>query len=205
MRHDAAAPDFSWETKLLRRGVAPIAGVDEVGRGPLAGPVCAAAVILDPDAIPPGLADSKTLSAKARETAYARILASARAIGLAFVTPAEIDATDIRQATLKAMAQAVAALAVAPAHALIDGRDVPQLKCPATAIVKGDSISQSIAAASIVAKVSRDRMMQSMAQDYPAYGFDANMGYGARRHLEGLAKFGPTPHHRMSFSPLRRR
>jgi ribonuclease HII len=200
---DAGAPDFSFELELMSRGFVLVAGVDEVGRGPLAGPVCAAAVILDPDAIPEGLADSKTLSAKARAAAYERIVASARAIGVAFVTPGEIDATDIRKAALKAMAQAVAALSIAPAHALVDGRDLPELHCPGTAIVKGDARCQSIAAASIVAKVMRDRMMCGIARDFPEYGFDSNAGYGARRHLEALAKFGPTPHHRMTFSPLR--
>jgi ribonuclease HII len=196
-------PDFSLETQLRARGLWPIAGVDEVGRGPLAGPVCAAAVILDPDNIPHGIRDSKAMTAKAREEVFERIGASARAIGFSFVTAREIDATDIRRAALRAMAQAVAALSVSPAYAIVDGRDTPPLPCPGEAIIKGDARSLSIAAASIVAKVSRDRMMRVLADEYPRYGFLTNMGYGSRSHLEALATFGPTPFHRMSFAPFK--
>jgi len=198
-------PDFMLEAELIAQGVAPIAGVDEVGRGPLAGPVCAAAVILDPARIPPGIADSKALAAAARERAFAAIVESARAIGVAFVTAKEIDETDIQKAALKAMAQAVAALSVAPAFALVDGRDLPRLPCPGRAIVKGDGLSQSIAAASIVAKVARDAMMRDLARTHGEYGFSTNMGYGCATHLAAIARLGPTPIHRLSFGPCKPR
>lgn len=193
------------EAELFSQGVSPIAGVDEVGRGPLAGSVCAAAVILDPGNIPQGIGDSKSLSAAARETAFAAIVASARAIGLAFVTAKEIDETDIRKAALKAMRQAVEALSVAPAIALVDGRDLPVLPCPARAVVKGDTLSQSIAAASIIAKVARDAMMRDLARIHGEYGFSTNMGYGCATHLAAIARHGPTSFHRLSFSPCKTR
>jgi len=198
-------PDFMLEVELIAQGVAPIAGVDEVGRGPLAGPVCAAAVILDPANIPRGIADSKSLAAAARETAFAAIVESALAIGLAFVTAKEIDETDIRKAALKAMAQAVRALSVTPAIALVDGRDLPALPCPARALIKGDALSQSIAAASIVAKVARDAMMRDLACRHGEYGFSTNMGYGCATHLAAIARLGPSPFHRLSFSPCKGR
>ena len=198
-------PDFILEAELLAQGVTPIAGVDEVGRGPLAGPVCAAAVILDPANVPRGIADSKSLTATARETAFAAIVESAQAIGVAFVTAKEIDETDIRKAAHKAMAQAVAALGRTPAFALVDGRDLPLLPCPARAIVKGDALSQSIAAASIVAKVARDAMMRDVALIHGAYGFETNMGYGSAKHLAAIARLGPTSLHRLSFAPFRTR
>lgn len=198
-------PDFSAENESRRKKLWPVAGVDEVGRGPLAGPVCAAAVILDPDNIPDGLNDSKAMTPKAREMAFARIIESALATSFAFVTAAEIDAADIRKASLRAMERAVAGLFVPPAFVLVDGRDLPDLPCPGAAIVKGDAKSLSIAAASIVAKVARDGLMRRLAEEYPAYGFETNAGYGSPRHLAALAGLGPTPCHRMSFSPLRRR
>jgi len=198
-------PDFILEAELLAQGVTPIAGVDEVGRGPLAGPVCAAAVVLDPANIPPGIADSKRLAAASRETAFAAIVESALATGLAFVTAKEIDETDIRKAALKAMAQAVDALSVKPAIALVDGRDLPPLLCPARALIKGDAISQSIAAASIVAKVARDAMMRDLARIHGEYGFSTNMGYGCAKHLAAIARLGPTSFHRLSFSPCKPR
>ncbi len=201
----SSLPDFLFEAELIAEGVAPIAGVDEVGCGPLAGPVCAAAVILDPANVPQGIADSKSLTAAARETAFAAIVESARAIGVAFVTAKEIDETDIRKAARKAMAQAVAALGVAPAFALVDGRDLPPLACPARAIVKGDALSQSIAAASIVAKVARDAMMRDLARIHGDYGFATNMGYGSAKHLEAIARLGPTCFHRLSFAPCKTR
>jgi ribonuclease HII len=194
-------PDFSIEARLRLENIWPVAGVDEVGRGPLAGPVCAAAVILDPDRIPDGLNDSKALSAKARETAFERIAASALALSVAFASPAEIDDIDIRRASLRAMTRAVAGLALEPAHVLVDGRDLPALACPGDAIVKGDATSLSIAAASIVAKVVRDDLMRGLAEKFPDYGFESNAGYGAKRHKEALARLGPTPHHRLSFKP----
>ncbi len=199
----AKAPDFSVENALRGRGIWPIAGVDEVGCGPLAGPVCAAAVILDPCAIPEGLFDSKAMTPKSREIAFTRIVETALAVSFAFVTAEEIDAGNIRKAALRAMAQAVSGLARRPSYVLVDGPNLPQLSCPGEAIVKGDARCASIAAASIVAKVARDGFMRRLAEEYPQYGFAANAGYGTRQHLAALAKFGPTPHHRMSFSPLR--
>ncbi|MGJ0508003.1 MAG: ribonuclease HII [Methylocystis sp.] len=199
----SAGPDFRLEGRLFRQGVWPVAGVDEVGRGPLAGPVAAAAVILDPKRLPRGLDDSKALTQKAREDAFERIMAQALAVSVAFVTPAEIDAMNIRQASLAAMARAVAGLSRAPAYVLVDGSDPPALGCPCRAIVKGDASTLSISAASIVAKVARDAMMRRLAARFPHYGFETNVGYAARRHLEALRDHGPTPAHRLSFSPLR--
>lgn len=199
----SAGPDFRLESRLRRQGVWPVAGVDEVGRGPLAGPVAAAAVILDPRRIPAGLDDSKALDAAAREAAFAQILATAQAVSVAFVTSAEIDQMNIRQASLAAMARAVAGLARAPAFVLVDGRDPPPLPCPCRAIIKGDAATLSIAAASIVAKVARDAMMRRLAALYPAYGFETNVGYAAPCHLDALARLGPCPVHRMSFAPVR--
>ena len=196
-------PHFLTETRVLRDGARRVAGVDEVGRGPLAGPVAAAAVILDPERLPDGVDDSKALSAKAREEAFERIAASALAIGVAFASVEEIDGLNIRRASLLAMARAVAALHLAPGFVLVDGRDLPALACPGEAIVKGDALSLSIAAASIVAKVVRDRQMRRLAALYPHYGFETNAGYGTRAHLAALRAHGPTPFHRMSFAPLR--
>lgn len=197
-----SGPDFSFEKDLRERGVWPVAGVDEVGRGPLAGPVVAAAVILHPDDLPAGIDDSKALTAKKREAAFENILARARAISVASIAAAEIDRINIRQASLHAMTRAVAGLAAPPAYALIDGRDLPSLACPARAIIKGDTLSLSIAAASIVAKVTRDALMRRLADIYPDYGFETNAGYGAKRHLDALARIGPSPFHRMTFAPL---
>lgn len=196
-------PHFQIEADCLRRGEWPVAGVDEVGRGPLAGSVAAAAVILDPDRLPEGVDDSKALSAKAREAAFARIFDSALSIGVAFASVEEIERLDIRQACLLAMTRAVAALDVAPRFVLVDGNDPPPLACPTRTIVKGDALSLSIAAASIVAKVMRDRQMRRLAAHYPQYGFETNAGYGVKAHLAALAAHGPTPFHRMTFSPLR--
>ncbi|MCC3245871.1 ribonuclease HII [Methylocystis sp. WRRC1] len=196
-------PDFRLEGRLRRQGVWPVAGVDEVGRGPLAGPVAAAAVILDPARLPLGVNDSKALGPREREAAFERILSTAQAVSVAFVTPSEIDAMNIRQASLAAMARAVAGLSLSPAFVLVDGRDPPPLTCHCRAIVKGDALALSIAAASIVAKVARDGMMRRLAAAYPDYGFETNAGYGARRHLDALERIGPTPAHRFSFAPLR--
>jgi ribonuclease HII len=198
-------PHFRLEQRLMRDGLWPVAGVDEAGRGPLAGPVAAAAVILDPRRLPEGVDDSKALSAEARAGAFERIVESALAIGVAFASSEEIDAINIRRATLAAMARAVSALALLPRHALVDGNDPPRLSCPVQAIVKGDASSMSIAAASIVAKVMRDRQMRRLAELYPNYGFSTNAGYGTKAHLAAIAALGPTPHHRMSFAPMRRK
>lgn len=199
----ATGPDYCIERRLLDQGVWPIAGVDEVGRGPLAGPVAAAAVILDPAELPEGVNDSKALRKLAREAAFERIMTSAQAVSVAFVTPAEIDAVNIRQATRTAMRRAIEGLALVPAYALIDGNDPPQICCPCRAIIGGDAKSLSIAAASVVAKVMRDAMMRRAATHFPDYGFDTNAGYGAPRHLKALREFGPTPLHRLSFAPVR--
>ena len=195
-------PDLSFETAARSRGLAVIAGVDEAGRGPLAGPVVAAAVILDPDRLPEGLADSKSLSAKARDRTIEAILTSAQT-GTGLATVEEIDRLNILRASHLAMCRAVAALPVAPDHALIDGNLIPQeLTCGAEAIVKGDARSASIAAASIVAKVTRDRIMVELAQHYPDYGWERNAAYPTKAHLQALRDFGVTPHHRRSFRPV---
>jgi ribonuclease HII len=200
-----ARPDFKLEGALQSRGLWPVAGVDEVGRGPLAGPVAAAAVILRPCVLPAGIDDSKAMTARGREAAYDIIMEKALAVAVAFVPAAEIDATDIRRASLAAMARAVQALSLTPCYALIDGRDRPDLICPGEPIVKGDATSLSIAAASIVAKVTRDRLMSRVAAAvHPAFGFQRNAGYPTKEHLRALAAFGPTPFHRLSFGPLRR-
>lgn len=182
-----------------------VAGVDEAGRGPLAGPVVCAAVILPPDHDLVGLTDSKKLTPGRREALYERIMAQALAVSLASAGPGEIDRTNIRAATLAAMCRAVQALAVPPAFARIDGRDVPDgLPCPGKAIVGGDLAQPEISAASIVAKVTRDRLMENMCQAYPGYGFSRHKGYGSPAHLQALARLGPSPIHRMSFAPVAR-
>lgn len=179
-----------------------LAGVDEVGRGPLAGPVIAAAVILDPANIPEGLADSKALSAKKREFLNGLILQSSW-VGVGEASVEEIDEINILQASLLAMERAVTALPQVPQHLLVDGNKLPKtLPCPATAVVKGDARSQSIAAASIVAKTRRDAIMQDLAQQFPGYGWEKNAGYPTKQHREALVKIGLTPHHRRSFKPV---
>jgi ribonuclease HII len=198
-------PDYKVERILLREGAAHVAGVDEVGRGPLAGPVAVAAVILNPSDLPRGVDDSKALSAAERERLFEIILRKALSVAIAFASAAEIDALNIRGATLAAMARAVNALSVRPAYALVDGCDWPPgLCCGGRAIIKGDASCLSIAAASIVAKVARDRMMIRLDALYPGYGFAHHVGYGTKVHLDALARRGPTPFHRMSFAPLRR-
>ncbi len=198
-----AGPDFEFERLAARRGFFPVAGTDEAGRGPLAGPVVAAAVILDEANIPEGLNDSKKLTAAHRERLFEAIIATAT-VSIASSSPRHIDARDIRKASLDAMRRAVAGLALPPLHVLADGRDVPDgLICPGKAVVKGDSRSLSIAAASIIAKVTRDRMMARAGLVYPAYGFDSHAGYGTDRHRAAIAVHGPCILHRMSFRPLR--
>lgn len=178
------------------------AGVDEAGRGPLAGPVVAAAVILDPDRPIVGLADSKVLSAKQRETLAEEIRKHALAVGLCCIEAEEIDRINILQATLKAMAGAVQTLAIAPARVLVDGNRLPELPMPAIALVGGDALEPAISAASIIAKTHRDAIMHGWHQRYPAYGFDRHKGYGTAAHLQALATHGPCPAHRQSFRPL---
>jgi ribonuclease HII len=198
-----AGPSFEFEQLAERRGLFPVAGTDEAGRGPLAGPVVAAAVILDPRNTPSGLNDSKKLSAAQRESLFDAILETS-VVSIASSSPRHIDRRDIRKASLDAMRRAVAGLAVAPRHVLVDGRDVPpSLTASAQALVKGDSRSLSIAAASIVAKVMRDRMMARAGLVHPAYGFEIHAGYGTERHRSAIAVHGPCPLHRMSFRPLR--
>lgn len=197
-------PDFSFELAGRRDGLWPVAGTDEAGRGPLAGPVVAAAVILDPDNIPEGLNDSKQLSIARREELFDIILACAT-VSIASSGPGRIDDTDIRKASLDAMRRAVLGLSSRPALVLADGRDVPPgLPCQGKAVVKGDARSVSIAAASIVAKVARDRMMARAGLVFPAYGFAVHAGYATRRHRTAIDDHGPCPLHRMSFRPLRR-
>ena len=201
-------PDLSRELALGSAAGRLICGVDEVGRGPLAGPVVAAAVILPPGGLPADLAarinDSKALSAKAREALDPGIRAHALAFAIGVASVEEIDAINILQASLLAMERAVAGLGRVPDHALIDGNKVPKrLACPATAVVKGDALSLSIAAASIIAKVFRDKEMARLADLFPQYGWARNAGYGTAEHLAALRRFGATPHHRTSFSPVR--
>ncbi|MFZ4532587.1 MAG: ribonuclease HII [Alsobacter sp.] len=196
-----SAPDTSREQALMRGGVAPVAGVDEAGRGPLAGPVVAAAVILDLDHVPEGLADSKLLKSARREELYEAILASAD-VAVACVSAAWIDATDIRKASLEAMRRSLDALVRRPAFILVDGRDLPPWDGPGEAIVKGDRRVASIAAASIVAKVTRDRLMARLGLAYPAYGFDRHAGYPTAAHRAALAQMGPCPFHRLTFGSV---
>lgn len=179
-----------------------VAGIDEAGRGPLAGPVVAAAVILD-DARPiAGLADSKKLTAPRREVLAAAIRTRARACGVGFASPAEIDEINIYHATLLAMQRAVAALALPPSHAIVDGNACPRLSCPVRAIVGGDASEPAISAASILAKVTRDALMDDYAREYPGYGFERHRGYPTAAHLAALARLGATAIHRRSFRPV---
>lgn len=191
-------PDFAFETQIGGR----VAGVDEVGRGPLAGPVTAAAVVLDIACIPPGLDDSKKLSARAREALWAEIIACAD-VSVAHATVREIEELNILRASHLAMVRAVAGLRARPDHVLVDGPMVPNDLClPATPIVRGDARSVSIAAASIVAKICRDRIMVDLAQQHPGYGWHTNMGYGSKSHMVALQNLGVTPHHRRTFKPV---
>lgn len=197
-------PDTTLEERARKRGARRITGVDEAGRGPLAGPVVAAAVAFrDMTAVPKGLNDSKKLSAQRRMELFEKILACAD-VAVASSSARSIDCTDIRKASLDAMRRAVAGLPDAPCHALFDGRDVPPgIICTGDAVIKGDARSMSIAAASIVAKVMRDRMMARLDPTYPAYGFAMHAGYGTKAHREAIAVYGPCPLHRMSFRPMR--
>ncbi len=193
-------PDFTHETEAMARGACRVVGVDEVGRGPLAGPVTACAVRLDPGRIPQGLHDSKLLTAARREALFDAIMAVAE-VAVAHASVEEIDRLNILRASHLAMERAVAGLQAD--HALIDGNLIPRgLGCAATAIVKGDARCLSIAAASIVAKVTRDRIMVDLAQQHPGYGWEANAGYPTKAHLEALQILGVTPWHRRSFRPV---
>ncbi|MEO5375731.1 MAG: ribonuclease HII [Alphaproteobacteria bacterium] len=196
-------PDFSLESRL--RGV--IAGIDEAGRGPWAGPVVAAAAVLDRETLPPRLLaeldDSKRLSAARREELFLVLeQCPTIGIGVGIAEVADIDRLNILEATMAAMARAVEALGRPIDHALVDGNRAPRLPCPVTTVVRGDGRSLSIAAASIVAKVTRDRVMTELASAYPGYGFETNMGYGTAQHQAALDRLGVTPHHRRSFAPI---
>ncbi len=190
--------DF-FETTLRSQGYRCVAGVDEVGRGALAGPVVAAAVILAENGDYGGIRDSKTLTARTRERLAKRLYRDAAGIGLGSVRESEIDTINILQATYKAMRQAIANLPVPPDMVLVDGFWLSDLPAPCIGVIKGDSLSYSIAAASIVAKVSRDALLSRLASEYPEYGFDRNKGYGTASHLEAIARHGPCPCHRKSF------
>ncbi|MGA7675499.1 MAG: ribonuclease HII [Rhizomicrobium sp.] len=195
-------PNYAYESRVLARIPGYVAGVDEAGRGPLAGPVVAAAVIFDRKRIPKRLDDSKKLRAAVREDLFARIMDKAIAVGVGEASVDEIDLVNIRQATHLAMARAVRALSPAAVFALVDGNDVPALPCPCKAIIGGDGRSVSIAAASIIAKVTRDRLMMVLHEQHPEYGWLANKGYGTPEHLSALKRFGACPHHRRSFAPV---
>jgi ribonuclease HII len=179
-----------------------IAGVDEAGRGPWAGPVVAAAVVLR-GAVPAGLDDSKKLSARRRAALFDALHASACLVGVGQASVAEIDALNIAQATYLAMTRAVEALGVEPAHVLVDGNRLPRWRWPATAIVGGDGSEPAISAASIIAKVTRDRIMAELHAAFPGYGWATNEGYGTAAHARALQSLGATPHHRASFAPVR--
>ena len=190
---------YSIERELAREGASPVAGVDEAGRGPLAGPVVAAAVVLDPECPIAGLDDSKKLSPRQRETLLPEILSKARAVALAAAGPREIERINILQASLRAMAAAVEGLECAPAHVLIDGNRRIPVPLPQTPLVKGDSRCACIAAASVVAKVYRDRVMARMDGRFPGYGFGKHKGYPTRDHLAALERYGPCRIHRRTF------
>jgi len=192
---------FELEAIELELGGGPIAGVDEAGRGPLAGPVVAAAVVLDPAVIPDGIADCKGLDAKGRQSVFQAIVAAAQ-VGIGVASVERIDADNILNASLWAMAQAVARLTDRPRLVLVDGNKAPHLGCATRAIAQGDAKCLSIAAASIIAKVVRNAMMAELARDYPHYGFDRHKGYGTREHHAAIARHGVTPHHRRSFRPV---
>lgn len=194
-------PSFRRERALLKRGVWPVAGCDEAGRGPLAGPVVAAAVVLDPTRIPKGLDDSKKLTPERREELFAQICATA-SVSVAFASPARIDRDNILRASLWALARAVHALPEPPRHVFVDGRDKLDVACDCEAVISGDALVQSIAAASIVAKVSRDRLMCELARECPGYGFESHKGYGVPEHLAALNALGPSVHHRQLFAPV---
>jgi ribonuclease HII len=197
----ALRPTFRRERRALNKGIFPIAGCDEAGRGPLAGPVVAAAVILDPARIPRGLNDSKKLDAEEREALYEKICASAQ-VAVAFGSIERIDRDNILRASLWALARAVKALPVVPRLVFVDGNMRIDCGCDCEAVVSGDALVNSIAAASIVAKVTRDRLMRRLGLAHPGYGFERHMGYSVPEHFEALARLGPTVHHRKSFAPV---
>ena len=194
-------PSFRRERRALNAGIFPVAGCDEAGRGPLAGPVVAAAVVLDPARIPRGLNDSKKLNAEQREALYEKICAVAH-VSVAFGSIERIDRDNILRASLWALARAVKALPVRPKLVFVDGNLKIDCGCDCEAVVSGDALVLSVAAASIVAKVTRDRLMKRLGLAYPGYGFERHMGYSVPEHFAALARLGATPHHRRSFAPV---
>src|SRR5271156_3860060 len=201
LNEEIQRPTFRRERAALKRGVWPVAGCDEAGRGPLAGPVVAAAVILDPDNVPRGLDDSKRLTPERRAVLYERICARAQ-VAVAMAPPWRIDRDNILRASLWALARAVASLPVKPCLVFVDGRDRIESGCDCQAVIGGDGLVASIAAASIVAKVTRDRLMACLALAHPRYGFERNMGYSVPEHFAELDRLRPTIHHRRSFAPV---
>jgi ribonuclease HII len=194
-------PTFAREANAYRLGHAPVAGCDEAGRGPWAGPVVAAAVILDPARVPKGLDDSKKLDPAERERLF-EIIAATAEISICLAPPSRIDRDNILRASLWALAQAVCGLPRRPAFVFVDGRDSLPLECEVKAVIGGDGIVASIAAASIVAKVTRDRLMRQLGTAHPGYGFEQHKGYGTGMHAAALQKLGPCVHHRRSFAPI---
>lgn len=201
LKEPVLRPSFRRERRALSKGVWPVAGCDEAGRGPLAGPVVAAAVILDPERIPRGLNDSKKLDAAAREKLYEKICATAQ-VAVAFGAVERIDRDNILRASLWALARAVKALPIAPKLVYVDGNIKINCGCDCEAVVSGDALVLSVAAASIVAKVTRDRLMMRLGLEHPGYGFERHMGYSVPEHFEALQRLGPTIHHRRSFAPV---
>ena len=199
MKQEAPIDLWAYEREAFDAGIRLICGVDEAGRGPLAGPVCAAAVILPPGLEIPGLNDSKKLTDKKRRELYDIMIEQAVSYGIAFASEQEIDEINILQATFLAMERAMQKLSPQPELALIDGNRTKDFGLPVRTIVKGDSLSASIAAASILAKVTRDRLMEEYDAQYPQYGFAVHKGYGTKRHYETLREFGPSPIHRKTF------
>ena len=194
-------PTFRRERRALNKGIFPVAGCDEAGRGPLAGPVVAAAVVLDPERIPRGLNDSKKLDAEEREKLYVKICATAQ-VAVAFGAVDRIDRDNILRASLWALSRAVKALPVRPKLVFVDGNQRIDCGCDCQTVVSGDALVVSVAAASIVAKVTRDRLMMQLGRAYPGYGFERHMGYSVPEHFAALARLGPTIHHRKSFAPV---
>src|SRR5277367_4618452 len=191
-----APPSFRRERALIKRGVWPVAGCDEAGRGPVA-----AAVVLDPKRIPKGIDDSKRLTPERREELFEEICATA-SFAVAFASPARIDRDNILRASLWALARAVHALPEMPKHVFVDGRDRLDTSCDCEAVIGGDGLVVSVAAASIIAKVTRDRLMCALAQECPGYGFESHKGYGVPEHLQALDRLGPSVHHRYFFAPV---
>lgn len=190
---------LEFEQQAAARGYSAICGVDEAGRGPLAGPVCAAAVILPENTVIDGVNDSKKLSEKKREALFDVICETARSYSIAYASVEEIEELNILNATMLAMKRAVEGLDVKADYAMIDGNRTPDLEIESEFIIKGDAKSMSVACASILAKVSRDRLLYEYAKDYPQYGFEKHKGYGTKAHTEALKEYGPCPYHRMSF------